>query len=271
MASYDLRRILANWPYESGQITVRKIMGEDGTPKIQMRLDLGLLQMEPSGRPDGARPHGFESLLAYHQHRLAEHMQRNGTELGFEISSDDAQALREEVMMYYHRYLSLFVLEEFAGVERDTQRNIDVLDLCKRFALDEDDRGTLEQYRPYLIMMNTRAKAHGALERNALKTALAFVDAGLREINEYLDAQGIENPGESDEASILESLRMEIAQRMPVDPVDALNERLQTALTEERYEEAALIRDEIAEMQKQRRGRRTRKPSGTKPGRRRTT
>lgn len=267
MASYDLRRILANWPYESGQITVRKIMGEDGSPKIQMRLDLGLLQMEPTGRPDGARPFGFESLLSYHQHRVAEHVRKNGTELGFELSGEECQALREEVMMYYHRYLSLFVLEEFPGVERDTQRNIDVLDLCKRFAVEEDDRSALEQYRPYLIMMNTRAKAHGALERNALKTALAFVEAGLREITEFLDSQGVENISETDEVSILESLRMEILQRLPVDPVEALNQRLQHALSEEKYEEAALLRDEIAAMRRQR-TRKSRRATSTKSRRR---
>ena len=28
-----------------------------------MRIDLGLIQMELAGRPDGQRPDGFESLL----------------------------------------------------------------------------------------------------------------------------------------------------------------------------------------------------------------
>ena len=53
MASHDLRRILAGWDYEPHQITVRKIAGDDGAIKIQMRLPLGVLQMEVSGRPDG--------------------------------------------------------------------------------------------------------------------------------------------------------------------------------------------------------------------------
>ena len=42
--------------------------------------------------------------------------------------------------MYYQRYLSLFVLEEFSGVVRDTSRNLRVLDLCGKFGLDEQDR-----------------------------------------------------------------------------------------------------------------------------------
>ena len=57
-------------PNEPGVINVRKIHGVDGLPKFQMRLDLGLLQMEMSGRPDGVRPHGYESLLDYFENNL---------------------------------------------------------------------------------------------------------------------------------------------------------------------------------------------------------
>ena len=43
--SFDISDILADWPYEPGQISARKITGDDGKEKIQLRLDLGLLQM----------------------------------------------------------------------------------------------------------------------------------------------------------------------------------------------------------------------------------
>ena len=36
---------------------------------MQLRIDLGILQMEMTGRPDGQRPHNCESLLVYHQRR----------------------------------------------------------------------------------------------------------------------------------------------------------------------------------------------------------
>src|SRR4051794_7634989 len=54
--SKDVTPVLRGWDYESGTINVRKIYGLDGQPKLQMRLDLGLLQMEMNGRPDGVRP-----------------------------------------------------------------------------------------------------------------------------------------------------------------------------------------------------------------------
>src|SRR6476661_1144366 len=76
--SKDIAAILKGWDYEPGTINVRKINGTDGSPKLQMRLDLGLLQMEMTGRPDGVRPHGFESLLEYHENQLAEFRRING-------------------------------------------------------------------------------------------------------------------------------------------------------------------------------------------------
>ena len=57
----DLDNILGDWPHEPGQIKVRKILGNDGLEKLQLRIDLGLIQMDVTGRPDGLKPHGFDS------------------------------------------------------------------------------------------------------------------------------------------------------------------------------------------------------------------
>ena len=62
--NYDISDILQQWHHKPGEVTVRRITSSDGQPRIQMRLDLGLLQMEIEGRPDGHKPHGCESLLA---------------------------------------------------------------------------------------------------------------------------------------------------------------------------------------------------------------
>lgn len=249
MASLDLRRILAGWTYEPNQITVRKITGDDGVVKIQMRLDLGLLQMEVTGRPDGQRPQGAESLLAFHESRLEEHTEKNGTDLGYELTPGDCQSLREESLQYYHRYLAEFVLEDFEGVERDTARNLRVLDLCRKYAREEGDRAVLEQYRPYLIMMHTRAQVHIALRRGAFKTAMARVCAGLTQIREILMAAGQDELyDELTEVSILTALRNEIEARLPADPLRRLESELQKAVDEERYEDAAILRNRMEAM-----------------------
>ena len=94
--------------------------------------------------------------------------------------------------MYYNRYLSLFVLEEFPGVVRDTARNLRVLDLCGKFAADEQDRLVLEQYRPYITMMNARANASIQFKDSQYKAALQTVERGLADIKDFFARFGQE-------------------------------------------------------------------------------
>ena len=56
-AAMDISGVLRGWTFQPGQVNVRLIRGSDGKPKLQLRLDLGLLQMELNGRPDGKKPH----------------------------------------------------------------------------------------------------------------------------------------------------------------------------------------------------------------------
>ncbi len=75
--SFDISHILEQWDYQPGMASVRRFMGKDGVEKIQLRLDLGLLQMNSQGRPDGKRPLGFASLLESYQAKLQKHLTAN--------------------------------------------------------------------------------------------------------------------------------------------------------------------------------------------------
>jgi hypothetical protein len=252
-ASKDITPVLRGWSYEPGVINVRKINGTDGAPKVQMRLDLGLLQMEMNGRPDGERPNGCESLLEYYEKQLAEHRRRHGSESGFHLNSTQCASLREEAVMYYHRYLSLFVLEEFPGVVRDTARNLRVLEICGQFAEDEQDRLVLEQYRPYITMMHSRAEASILMADKQYAEALAKVEAGLAQIKEFFVRFGQEEAySDCNEVRVLKRFARDIRKKLPVNPVTRLQRKLDRAVKDERYEEAASLRDKIAQMQKTR-------------------
>ena len=250
----DITPVLRGWDYEPGTINVRKVSGLDGAPKLQMRQDLGLLQMEMTGRPDGRRPHGYESLLEYFETQLADHLRRNGTEDGFHLGRTQCQSLRDEAMMYYWRYLSLFVLEDFNGVVRDTARNLRVLDMCGKFAVDEQDQLVLEQYRPYIIMMNTRAQASIESGERRYADALRTIDKGLAGIREFFERFSQEEASYADanEVRVLKRLAREIRKKLPVNPVERLERRLEKAVREERYEDAADLRDRITDMKARR-------------------
>jgi hypothetical protein len=251
-ASKDIASVLRGWAYEPGVINVRKIHGVDGLPKIQMRLDLGLLQMEMNGRPDGLRPHGYESLLEYYENQLTEHQKSHGTELGFHLNPSQCASLREEAVQYYHRYLSLFVLEEFPGVVRDTARNLRLIEICGKYADDEQDRLVLEQYRPYIIMMHARAEASILNAEKKYPEALEKIEEGLAEIKEFFARFGQEEAyNDSSEVRVLKKFAKDIRKKIPVSPVTRLQRKLDKAVKDERYEEAARLRDKIAELQQQ--------------------
>ncbi len=244
----DLRTILDGWEYEPGKISVRKIVGRDGREKIQTRVDLGVLQFEPVGRPDGRRPYGCESMLSFFEARLREHIARYGSDEGFFLLPEDCRDLREEAHLYYQRYLSLFVLEEYDGVERDTARNLRVIDLCQRYAETDYDRTALEPQRAYVLMMNIRARVYRAMAARRYDEALEIAEQGIREI--ALWEQNTDLPEEvsaDGEFEVLEALRDEVIAAMPPDAAPRIRAELQEALDREDYETAAALRDRLAQ------------------------
>jgi len=244
---HDLRSILDGWEYEPGKISVRKIIGRDGREKLQTRVDLGLLQLELTGRPDGQRPHGCESFLEYIEQRLQKHRAAKGNDEGFLISAEECREMRHEAHLFYQRFLSLFVLEDFEGVERDTARNLRLLDLCRTYAAGETDRAAMEQQRAYLIMMNVRAQTYAALKEHDFERANSRVEDGLLQLRQSAEDEAALHAGgeERPELHVLSALRQEVLERMPADAIPRLRWELQTALEQEDYELAAKLRDRL--------------------------
>jgi len=236
----DIAPILEGWEYKADEVTVRRIVGQDGKPKIQMRLPMGLIQMEVEGRPDGVRPEGYESYLEYYVAR------RRANPEGFSLDPDDCARLRDEATTYYHRYLSLFELRDYGGVVRDTARNLRVLDFVKRYADDSSDRVALEQYRPYILMMNARARVHLELGQQLRGKALEEVRDGIVKIERFLHEIGREELiGHSPELHALRKLEAEIKEHVPEAKIEDLRAEMQKAIAVEDYERAAQVRDEI--------------------------
>ena len=90
---FDISQMLEQWDYRPGQVIVRKFKGRDGKEKIQLRVDLGLLQMNAEGRPDGKRPFGHSSLFDYFQARLYQHLAaHDGSDEGFKLKPTIARS-----------------------------------------------------------------------------------------------------------------------------------------------------------------------------------
>ncbi|MCW5764540.1 MAG: UvrB/UvrC motif-containing protein [Phycisphaeraceae bacterium] len=244
--SPDISGLLRDWPYESGKLNVRLIVAEDGEPRIQMRLDLGILQMHTEGRPDGQRPYGCDSVLEHHEQRLDDHTAEHGSGSGFVLTEEHCRELREEAAQFYHRYMALLVLEDFEGVVRDTGRNLRVLDLCARFAETEADRQALEPFRAYITMMRARALASQAIKDSEPKAAVQAIEDGIEALREHFAATGQESAFDaSSEVQALRGMREAIIPKLPVSQTAELRKRLDAAVKAEKYELAAILRDEL--------------------------
>jgi UvrB/uvrC motif len=242
VSNLDLNNLLDGWPHEPGQVKARKILGRDGREKIQLRIDLGLIQMELHGRPDGHRPNGFESLLQYHQARAAS---KSDGQI-YSLSEAEVIALQQEGVQYYHRYLSLFQLRDFHNVIRDTERNLEMFDFVGEHCSDEDSKWTLEQFRPYVTMMNTRARASLELQEGNTLEAVKFIEAGKEKIEAFYRAIGqAEWIESSNELAFLSEWLKEIRDAQPLTPLEIMERDLQLAIAAEAYERAAELRDAI--------------------------
>src|SRR5438477_1348421 len=245
--SLDLNTILKDWPHENRAIKVRKVLGLDGRQKLQLRIDLGVLQMELTGRPDGNRPHGCESLLTYHQLRAARAAARSED---YELTPEQCAELQQEGIQYYHRYLSLFQINDFHGVVRDTQRNLELFDFVDAHTERDELSWTLQQFRPYVLMMNTRAKASILLGQGKFPEAIGEIEHGRDAITEFLQQSNFpELVSKSSEIAFLEEWLEEVKAKRPLSKLEIMQREMQTAIAKELYERAAELRDAIKLLQ----------------------
>ena len=185
----DIGEIMDSWEYKPNSIIVRKIIGDDGKEKIQIRVALGILQMEVHGRPDGKTPYNEESLLDYYQSFLKE---INGTIKGFNLTEQDMRDLDAEIMLYYHRRICFFVLKDYALAKMDAEHNLQLMDFMASYCTDKDYVRSHEQFRPFLIMEKTRAASLECLNKNDHAGAMEHIGDAIEAIENFYSECGID-------------------------------------------------------------------------------
>jgi hypothetical protein len=245
--SKDLRPSLDAWPYdENERVTARKVIGADGKPKIQMRLEMGILQMELTGRPDGERPYGFDSLLDLFEDALERH---RFSDEEFSLDRSDCAALHHESMLHEHRRICCLQIGEFQQAESDAEHNLRIMDLLEEYAEDRRDWVSSEQHRAYVISHLTQARAMRVLRERGPIPALRHVEEGEGALRKLLAKYGRpELATRTPEFHFLQELRKQIESGAPLSERDRLEIQLRSAVSTERYEEAARLRDIIEEL-----------------------
>lgn len=246
---HDLTNFLRKWDYQPGELRVRRFKGRDGRQKLQLRVDLGVLQMEAEGRPDGKRPMGHDSWLQFYQARLGEHIAESGAEQGFALKSEDCQRLQQEAIQFYHRYICLFQLGDHAGVLRDTERNLEVFGMLERFAETPEVSAALAVFKPQVLLMRTRAQGALALEADDPKGAVRAIEAGVEAIRGvFSDTEQGDMADQASEVKMLESWLQELRPHLPLSLRERLESELSQAVAREDYEKAAELRDELRKL-----------------------
>lgn len=245
--NFDISQILEHWDYEPGQVVVRKFKGKDGREKIQLRVDIGILQMNATGRPDGKRPFGQNSLLDHHISQLEKfRAAHDGNDEGFSLKAEDCSKLQQEAIQYHHRYICLFQLEDYEGVVRDTERNLEAFDFVQHYSEADEMAWALQQFRPQLLMMRIRARGAAALKKNNFARVIKLIEEGLDEIrNFYREHSRHDLLEQSGEIQSLEIWLQEVSAKRPMTEREKLETALDEAVKAENYEKAAKLRDSL--------------------------
>lgn len=233
------------WPYEFGEVAARRVRGADGREVVQLRVEMGVLQMEIEGRPDGTRPGGYPTCADWLASRAASE--------GEEFVLDDRRCVEidREFVQFFHRRVAWLALREFDRAVADADHTLALMDFSSLHASDMNWAEMHEQYRPFVLFHRTQAAALGTLEKGGAAAAIAEIDQGLRVIRDLLEEYDpLEEPDEDELLVKLAEMKSAIAEHYDVQP--SLAQQLADAIAAEQYERAAQLRDQLSHKSRRR-------------------
>lgn len=230
-AMSDLTPWLREWPWRPGNLDVRVVSGSDGRPLIQIRLELGLLQMEADGRPDGLGYRDAPSALAWFL-----------THPEVRLDGAAAQDLEAEMAQRRQRGVACASLQDWRRAHRDASENLQALDLVATRAEQVADRARLESWRVHELAIRARAEASMAVSMGRRDLARQSLEAGLSAVRQACVAG---DAGQSPQIAMLMGLLDALTLKLPSSERAELERRLQAAVRAENFELAAILRDEL--------------------------
>jgi hypothetical protein len=240
MKKRDIDQAMAGWDVKPGFVQARIVEATDGRKVLQMRVDLGVLQMELENRPDGTHPHGCDTYFEYLKKQAAN---RRPKARDFVLNPEQCVEADREFHQFYQRRLCWLSLHEFDRAVRDADHNLAFMDFVKEHSPDEEYTAAHEQYRAFVLFHRSQAAAGHALEQNNPEQAIDELREGIRKIEDFFEENGYEDTGEE---PMLQQLRTMIDQIRELHSVgDTLSEQLKLAIQNEDYETAARLRDQL--------------------------
>ena len=238
----DIDHILRKWNFDPSSVNVR-LLELANREVLQMRVDMGVLQLEIEGRPDGGRPDGATTYFELLKRKASVSDQE------FVLSEKQCVEVDREFVQFYHRRICWLQLKEFDRAVLDADHTLALMDFCKVHSPDDEWTISHEQYRPFVLYHRTQAAALTQLNvENTLHAELAIeeVNQGLKRLKVLFLEYDAQEQYENDElVQRLIEFRDSLREKYGVD--QTLNEQLATAVENEDYELAARLRDQISQ------------------------
>lgn len=242
----DIDDILRHWPFTGEETRVRSVKAADGREVLQMRIELGVLQLETERRPDGQRPEGFDTYLDY---LLAEELDK-GNE--FTLGEEQCLEVDREFWQFYQRRVCWLETNEYTRAVQDADHTLALMDFVKRHSPNEEWTLSHEQYRPFVLFHRTHAAARALLDQSGAgaEAAIREISDGLQRMQQFFETEEQFADVDFDALEMVQQLKgMEKSLREEFKVGKTLSEQLNEAIAGEEYELAAKLRDEIRQQQ----------------------
>lgn len=248
----DLEELTAGWECPPGQLRARVVVGRDGQELLQLRVDLGVMQMVLTGRPDGERYRGFPSAQAYIEHELCvvepqldpqcwqdldrEMQQLNYRRMAFAASAEDALQDGDEAAAA--RYLTHALADASDCLSHVT--------LLRRHGKDDEGHAAL---LPTLVFDRARLAAQLRIIEGRFEEAIEAAETGAAALEALLGELGYDEELREEDPGLRYLRTLGTQLRREYGVTHTLREQLEEALANEDYEAAARLRDELAARQ----------------------
>lgn len=242
----DLNELLGDWAAPTDEPAARLVTLEGGRQALQLRIELGLLQMELDGRPDGSRCHGHPTVQEYCQREQ---------HLGRPIPDELWRELDRELHQFNYRRMALTYLVEQSTSEKpaaaelelltrllaDIETCLSILHMGCEAAAFQGISGLL----PTLMHDRARFRARWFLGHDMPHEAIAEADAGVAALEDLvaeLDASGQMRAADPTIESLRRASRR-MRKRFGIQRT--LSEQLEDAIAHDDFETAARIHSEL--------------------------
>jgi hypothetical protein len=239
--SQDIDAAVSGWEYKPGVVQARLVEANDGRQVLQLRVDLGLLQMETANRPDGLRPHGFAT---YHHYLVKQSQLSERSSRTFVLNEEQCQEADREFVQYYHRRLCWLALHQYAQAVADADHTLAFMDFVRDHSPNEEFTQAHEQYRGFVLFQRTQAEAAMHVDKDDPERAIDAINEGLEKLRSFFAVYDLEDQFE--ENGMVQQLRKMADSLRKTHNIEAtLLEQLNDAVANEQYEDAARLRDAL--------------------------